>query len=373
MPNHALLSASSAHRWLSCPPSARLCAEKPDSSSEYAQQGTAAHELAAYKVLAAHGVQASDPTENLSWYDTEMENCTDAYRDFVMEQLADARQHCKDPVLLVEQRLDFSRWVPEGFGTGDAVIVADDVLQVIDLKYGLGILVSADHNPQMMCYALGALEVFDGIYDIETIRMSIFQPRRDNVSTFELKKGDLLQWAEDTLAPVAAQAFAGEGEFHAGDHCQFCAVKATCRKRAEYNLQMAQYDFEPPEELSDMEISLILPRIDELVAWAGDVKEHALKQALSGIQYPGFKVVAGRSVTKYTDEDAVATAVKDAGFDPFEHKVLGITAMKTLLGKKQFDSILGSLTYKPPGKPTLVPDTDKRPALNTANTDFMEE
>ena len=373
MPDHALLSASSSHRWLNCPPSAKLCAAHPDTTSPYAQQGTDAHSLAAYKVMKALGRKASDPTKELEYFDTEMDDCTDAYCAFVMEQLAEAKKHCADPVVLVEQRLDFSRWVPEGFGTGDACIVADDVLQVIDLKYGVGILVSAERNPQMMCYALGLLEAFDGIYDVSTIRMSIFQPRRDNVSTFEISKTGLLEWADTVLAPTAQLAFKGEGEFRAGDHCQFCSVKATCRKRTEYNLEMARYDFEVPSELTDDEIAAILPRIDELIAWGGDVKEYALQQAVAGTHYPGFKVVEGRSVTKYTDEEAAAAAVKAAGEDPYERKLLGITAMKALLGRKRFDEILGGLTFKPPGKPTLVPESDKRPAMTTAKNDFEED
>lgn len=373
MADHALLSASSSHRWLACPPSAKLCAAHPDRASPYAQQGTDAHSLAAYKVQKALGMAARDPTDDLQYFDSEMADCTDAYAAFVMETLAEAKKHCADPIVLVEQRLDFSRWVPEGFGTGDACIVADNVLHVIDLKYGVGILVDAEQNPQMMCYALGLLETFDGIYDVSAVRMSIFQPRRDNVTTFEISKADLLEWAETVLAPTAALAFKGEGEFHAGDYCQFCNAKASCRKRAEYNLEMARYDFEVPSELTDDEIAAILPRIDELIAWGGDVKEHALQQAIAGTHYPGFKVVAGRSVTKYTDDEAVADAVKAAGEDPYERKLLGITAMKALLGKKRFDDILGGLTYKPPGKPTLVPESDKRPALNTAKTDFEEE
>ena len=197
MAKHALLSASSSHRWLECPPSAKLCAAHPDRASLYAQQGTDAHELAAYKVQRALGMKARDPTEDLEYFDQEMADCTDAYCAFVMERLAEARKHCADPIVLVEQRLDFSKWVPEGFGTGDACIVADDVLHVIDLKYGVGIMVDATQNPQTMCYALGLLEAFDGIYDVSTVRMTIFQPRRENISTFEMSKADLLTWAEN--------------------------------------------------------------------------------------------------------------------------------------------------------------------------------
>lgn len=370
MPRHAYLSASASHRWLSCPPSAKLCAEIRDEASPYAQQGTDAHELCEFKVLRALGKNVKDPTKSLDFFDTEMDNCTDEYCSYVMEQYEKAKQTCKDPIVLVEQRLDFSKWVPDGFGTGDCLIVADKVLQIVDFKYGLGILVEAENNPQMMCYALGALDIYDGIYDIETVEMTIFQPRRENISTFSISKEDLLNWADTFLAPTAQLAYNGEGEFHAGDHCQFCKVKATCRKRAEHNMALATYDFEIPAMLEESEIAEILPKIDNLIAWTNDVKEHALQQALSGVSYKGFKVVEGKSNRKYTDEQAVASIVKNNGFDPYEKKVLGITAMTSLLGKKKFDELLGGMVAKPPGKPTLVPESDRRPALETAKEDF---
>lgn len=373
MPRHAYLSASASHRWLSCPPSAKLCAEIKDETSPYAQQGTDAHELCEYKVLRALGEEVKDPTENLDFFDMEMADATDEYCSFVMEQYEKARQHCKDPLILVEQRLDFSKWVPDGFGTGDCLIISDKILQIIDFKYGLGILVEAENNPQMMCYALGALDTYDGIYDVESVTMTIFQPRRNNISTFTISKEELLAWAENFLKPTAELAYNGEGEFHAGEHCQFCKVKATCRKRAEYNMELAAYDFEQPATLDDAEIAAILPRIDDLIAWAGDIKEYALQQAMSGTEYPGFKVVEGRSIRKYTDETTVASVVTNAGYDPYEKKILGITAMTSLLGKKKFEELLAGFITKPPGKPTLVPDTDKRPAMNTVKDDFIEE
>lgn len=373
MPKHALLSASASRRWLNCPPSAKLCAQAENKSSPYAQQGTDAHALCEHKVLCALGRDSPDPTENLDYYDQEMENCAEEYCSYVMEQLQEAKKYCNDPEVLVEQHLDFSKWVPDGFGTGDCLIVSDKVLHIIDFKYGLGILVDAYDNPQMMCYALGALDIYDGIYDIETVKMTIFQPRRENISSYSMDKMELLQWAETFLKPTAELAYKGEGDFKAGDHCQFCAVKATCRKRAEYNMELAAYDFEQPATLDDAEIASILPKIDDLVAWAGDIKEYALQQAMSGTEYPGFKVVEGRSIRKYTDENAVASAVTEAGYDPYEKKVLGITAMTSLLGKKKFEEILAGFITKPPGKPTLVPESDKRPALNTAKDDFSEE
>ena len=277
MAKHALLSASASKQWLNCPPSAKLCSEIEDRASPYAQQGTDAHELCEYKVQVALGNKATDPTENLEYFDAEMENCTDEYRNYVVEQLEEAKKFCNDPIVLVEQRLDFSKWVPQGFGTGDCLIVADDVLHIIDFKYGLGVIVNAEHNPQMMCYGLGALDIYDGIYDIKTVKMTIFQPRRDNVSTFTMSKDELLSWADTVLAPTAKLAFEGKGEFKAGDHCTFCKIKATCRKRAEYNLQLAQYDFEMPANLDETEIAAILPKVDDLVSWVNDIKEYALQ------------------------------------------------------------------------------------------------
>lgn len=377
MPKHAYLSASASHRWLACPPSAKLCANILDQASEYAQQGTDCHELCAYLVEKALGRDVIDPTENLTYYDAEMQNCAEEYRNYVLERIEASKEFCKDPQVMIEQRLDFSRWVENGFGTGDCVIVADEILQIIDYKHGLGILVSAgdnEHggNSQMMCYALGALEVFGDIYDINQIKMTIFQPRRDNISTYTISKEDLLKWADEVLAPTAQLAYVGKGEFNAGDHCTFCKVKATCRKRAEYNLELAKYDFKMPATLDDTEIAAILEKVDEMISWGNDIKDYALQQAQSGVHFEGWKIVEGRSNRKYTDEHAVADTVKDAGFDPYEKKLLGITAMSTLLGKKKFEELLGGLIYKPPGKPTLVPESDKRPAMNTAKDDFKE-
>lgn len=367
---HALLSASSAHRWLLCPPSAKECAKLPDVSSEYARQGTDAHTLCEYKVKKALGMKVKDPTENLTFYNEEMEESASEYAQFVMESLAAAKEHCKDSLVMVEQRLDFSRWVPGGFGTGDCVIVADDTLMVIDFKYGLGVLVEAEKNPQMMCYALGALSLFDGIYDIKEVNMTIFQPRRENVSTASMTKEELLHWAETILKPTAELAAQGKGEYKAGDHCRFCKLKATCRKRAEYNLELAKYDFAVPSTLEDEEIEIVLSKADELVNWAGEVKEYALQQALSGKSWKGWKLVEGRSNRRYVSEEAVAAKVEEAGYDPYEKKLLGITAMTKQLGKKKFDELLKGLIEKPQGKPVLVPESDKRPALHTAVDDF---
>ncbi len=276
-------------------------------------------------------------------------------------------------MVLIEQRVDFSKWVPDGFGTADAIIIADGVLSVIDYKHGQGVLVEADHNPQMMCYALGAYEMFAALYDIESVSMTIFQPRRSNVSTFEMSVADLLAWADTTLKPTADLAFAGEGAYAAGAWCGFCKAKVDCRARAEANLALAKYDFNLPPKLSDADIEAILPVLDDLARWAEDIKDYALARAMSGKAWSGFKVVEGRSNRRYTNPDAVAEVIAKAGFDPFEKKLLGITAMQKLIGKTRFEELLTDLIEKPQGKPTLVPDTDKRPALSTAKDDFKEE
>ncbi|WP_418968474.1 DUF2800 domain-containing protein [Alloscardovia omnicolens] len=269
--------------------------------------------------------------------------------------------------------MDFSKWVPGAFGTADCLIIADKTLTIIDYKHGQGVLVSAEHNPQMMCYALGAYEMFSALYDIDEVRMVIFQPRRENVSEFQMTVDALLEWADKTLAPAAKLAKAGKGDFKAGAHCIFCKAKVDCRARAEANLKLAQFDFKLPPTLSDADIEGILPMLDDLVRWADDIKEYALGRAMSGKTWSGFKLVEGRSNRKYTNPDAVAEVVKQAGFDPFEQKLLGITAMQKLLGKTRFNELLDTLIEKPAGKPTLVPEADKRPALSTAKHDFREE
>jgi len=369
---HALLSASSAHKWIACPPSALLSKKFEDASSSFAQEGTDAHTLAQYKLEKLLGLNTKDPTESLSFYDEEMNSHAEYYAAFVLEQLEKAKETCADPQILIEQKLDFSKYVPEGYGHVDCLIIADGTLTVIDYKYGLGIKVSAERNPQMFCYALGGLALFDGIYDIDNIHLIIYQPRRENISEYSISKSELIKWAEEVLAPTAQLAIKGDGEYKAGEHCQFCKAKATCRKRAEYNLELAKYDFEVPATLDNDEIAAILTKADELVSWANDVKEYALKEALNGTKFEGFKIVSGRSNRKYTDEAAVADVVIAAGKDPYEKKLLGITAMTALLGKKTFEDILGGLTFKPPGKPVLVTADDKRPEYNSAYEDFDE-
>jgi hypothetical protein len=369
---HAILSASSSYRWLHCPPSARLCESYDDKGSNYAAEGTDAHALCEFRLRQALGMEATDPTENLTWFNEEMNDCATGYAAYVLEQVEAAKLTCADPVVLIEQRVDFSRWVEGGFGTADALIIADGTLKICDYKHGLGVLVRAEENPQLMCYALGALELFDKIYDIETVSMTIYQPRRDNVSTYEISKDKLYRWADEVLKPTAELAFAGDGNFLCGEWCGFCKAKNDCRARAEANLALAQYEFKLPPLLTDEDIEDILSKVDELVSWASDIKEYALQQAISGKKWAGWKLVEGRSNRKYVNDAVVADVVEHAGFDPYERKVLGVTAMQKLLGKSRFDELLSPYIEKPQGKPTLVPESDKRPAMSTAAADFNE-
>ena len=288
---HALLSASSSERWIHCPPSARLSESYEDKGSDYAAEGTDAHSLCEFKLKTAFGMEANDPTEGLTYYDQEMDDSTTGYAAYVLEQVEAEKEVCSDPVVLIEQRVDFSRWVEQGFGTADCIIIADGTLQIIDFKYGLGVLVSAEENPQMMCYALGALELFDDIYDISTVRMTIYQPRRDNLSTYELSKEDLFRWAEDVLKPAADLAFAGDGNFLCGEWCGFCKAKNACRARAAANLELAKYEFKLPPLLTDEDGKpvLIRPRYQRIGPDIGGVGIRPLPR--QGQQHPGaFKI-----------------------------------------------------------------------------------
>ncbi len=370
---HAVLSASSANRWLHCPPSVRLSEGYMDKASVFAMEGTSAHELCEYKLRSALGMEAENPTENLDFYNTEMEECAEGYATYILELVEKAKETCSDPVVMVEQRVDFSRYVPEGFGTADCIIIADKILNIVDYKHGKGVEVSAENNPQMKLYALGALELFDCLYDISKVQMIIFQPRLSNVSVFVMNKADLLNWANDELTTKAELAFEGKGELCCGEWCKFCKAKANCKERAKINMEMAQYEFRKFSLLTDEEVVDILSKVDELTSWASDVKNFALEQAVRGKQWPGWKVVEGRSNRKYTDEGAVAQVVKNAGYNPYDEKIMGITNMTKMLGKEKFNELLGVFVERPQGKPTLVTEDDKRPEMNTAKEDFKEE
>ena len=377
---HALLSASGAKRWMACPPSARLEAELPESSSKFAQEGSLAHELAEVYLAKALGmIDKFEFNKRLKWiyedelYSLDMDDYVGVYVDEVIRRLNEARaNHSEDAEIFIEQRIDFSRWVPEGFGTGDAVIVAGGIIEVVDLKYGKGVPVDAEDNPQMRLYGLGAYEAYDALYDIQTVRTTIVQPRLDSISTEELSAEELLRWANEEVKPKADLAFKGEGDFCSGDHCKFCKLKATCRARAEANLALEKYSRRSGSELAPEEIGEILFRADELQKWAKDLQEYALIQAEKhGVRFPGWKLVAGRSNRSYTDKDAVA-AVLLAHFDEdtiYEKSLLGITALEKAIGKTKVKELLEDaeekLIIKPVGKPTLAPESDKRPELNS--------
>ena len=363
---HSLLSPSSSHRWIACPPSARLTENYQDASSSYAAEGTQAHSVAELKLRHKLGQTSVPPScDNI-----EMAEYTDDYVAFVTEQM----EGLTNPKLFVEQKVDCSRWVPACKGTCDALIVSEGVLQIIDLKTGRGVKIDAEGNGQLRIYALGALELFGFLYPINKVRMSIFQPRLSNCSTWEMSREDIEKWAVEALKPAAELAWYGNGNYKAGEHCRFCRAKAKCRERAKANMALAAYDFTDPALLENDEIATILGKIDGLVSWASDVKDFALLEALKGVRFAGWKLIKGRSNRKYTDETAVAEAVKCLGLDPYEHKVLGVTAMASLLGKKRFEETIGALIEKPQGKPALVPATDKRQEIyiTTAADDFAD-
>ena len=370
---HSDFGPSSSHRWIHCTASNPLCRDMPDQGSSFAEEGTQAHSLCEYLLKKELGIECEDPRPSLSFYTAEMEECCQGYRDYVMELYEEAKETCGDPVLLVEQRIEYSRFVPGGFGTADCIIIADRVLNVVDFKFGAGVEVDAKENSQMRIYAIGALEVFDALYDVERVKMTIYQPRKSNISVDEISRDELYEWAETVLKPAAEEGASGNGTFHAGEWCRFCKARHVCRERAKENLILASYDFADPPLLSDGEIVEILSKVDRLVGWANDVKEYALQEAVGGREWPGYKLVEGRSIRKYANEKEVAEAVESAGFDPYEKKLLNITDMTKLMGKKKFEEILGKLCIKPQGKPVLVRADDKRPPINSAKDDFKED
>lgn len=375
MSKHAFLSPSGSHRWLNCTPSAMLESEFPDGSSSAADEGTAAHAFCEHKLKKALRRRSKRPVSD---YDSdEMQEYTDSYVDYVLEQLEVAKQACKDPMVLIEQKVDFSEYVPDGYGTADCIIVSDDTMQIIDFKYGLGVLVDAEQNTQLMCYSIGALNLFDSLYDIKEVTMHIFQPRRENVQSWTIPADELKAWAENELKPKAQMALNGEGEYHPGEWCQFCKAAVRCRARAEEKLRLAQQEFKMPPLLTDSEIEEVLTILPDLTKWADGILAYATDAAVNhGKEWNGFKVVEGRTVRKYKDEELVAQAAKDHGYtDIYRQSLITMTEMQKLMGKKQFDQILGDLIVKPQGKPTLVPITDKRPAMNVtnANNEFKQE
>lgn len=370
---HSIYSASGAHRWMNCPPSAQLEQQFPNETSTFAEEGTAAHDLAEHKLKKALKMRSKKPTS--PYQSDEMDEMTDLYVEYCMDLIEKSKVACSDLQILIEQKLDFSDYVPEGFGTGDLVVVGNTTLHVVDLKYGRGVIVSAEKNPQMMLYALGALSLFDMLYDIEKVSMAIVQPRVDNFSTWEITVKELLKWAEEELKPKALLASTGGGEFCAGDHCRFCRAKNQCRARAVKNLELLKYEFQDPALLTDEEIAEIIGLADELAKWAGDIYTYATALAINeGREWDGFKLVEGRTRRKYTDETAVAETAKEAGFtDIFKQSLITITEMEKLMGKKKFNELLGRLVEKPKGKLTLVSEADKRQAVDPLHVEFQAE
>lgn len=382
---HALLSASGAKRWICCPPSARLEQDFEESTSSFAEEGTIAHELAELKLRKYNKeITTKQYAAKVKKLKTladkkeieighEMEDATDFYLDTVVEHFLAVKAETGTATLLIEQRLDFSTLVPEGFGTGDAVIIGDGVIEVLDLKYGKGVAVDATDNPQARLYAYGAYTQYSLIYDITAVRSTIIQPRLDSVSTEELTVDELLQWCEQEVRPKALLAWNGEGDYSSGEHCKFCRAKSVCRKRAEEALEALKYDFAVSPILTDEEIPTILPLLDKLTAWAKDVQEYAFQRALDGYKFDGYKLVEGRSNRKYSDEAVVTSVLLNSGLqieDIFTKKLKGISDLEKTLGKARFTELLGEYVVKPQGKPTLVPETDKREEINSVYADF---
>lgn len=380
---HASLGASKASQWLACTPSIRLGEQYEETTSVFAKEGTFMHELSelylSYELKQMTKAQLNKKLKQMKqneFYNPEIEQAVQIYVDVVTEKMNEARATSKDPLILIEERVDFSPWVPEGFGTGDVILISGDRLEIVDLKGGKGVKVSAVENPQMRLYALGAINNFGVLYDIESVLMTIVQPRLDNISTDEMQVEELLEWAENEVKPKAELAFKGEGDFVAGEHCRFCRVKATCRARAEENLKLACMDFQKPPLLTDDEIVEVLTTVDQLMSWAKDVQEFALTKAMNeNKQWPGMKLVEGRGSRKYSDENAVVEALSAAGYDGdviYKKTINTITTLEKELGKKTFQELLGSLVTKAPGKVKLVPEEDKRQEIKSSpEVDFQ--
>lgn len=378
MAQHAILSASGAYRWLKCTPSARLERQFKDEQSPYAAEGTRAH--AAAEQMLTKELFTDKKVAEPKFDDKEMELAVQRYVDICMEKAIAAKKRTPDADIQVEARVDFSRWVPEGFGTGDMVIVADDTLEIVDLKYGKGVPVSAEGNPQMRLYALGAYEANSLLYDIKTIRMTIVQPRLDSVNSDEMSVEDLIAWG-DSIKDTAKLAYDGEGECQAGDHCGFCKARHLCRALSNVCLdEFYKHGGKKTSLLLDTEVAEVLDMADMIIKWAKDVQNYAFDQAVNeGKNWPGYKLVEGRSSRKITNAEEAAKALLDADFtaeDIYKPQELrGITDLTKLVGKKKLIDTIGEFIEKPPGKPTLVPLSDKRAPLelDPVNVDDFDD
>ena len=377
---HALLSPSAAHRWMNCTAAPLLERDVEDKGSTFAEEGTLAHAYCAKKLKEFLGLAVDEEKAEIAQLDEqyhsgEMDEYTDTYKTIVLEKFNAARAKTKDAQLLVEVKLDFSHYVPDAFGTSDAIIIADGVMEVIDFKYGKGVKVSAVENPQMMIYALGAWDLFNFEYDIRKVRMTIVQPRIDNLSEFELDAADLINWAVDELQPKANEAYAG-GKQKPGNWCQFCKVKASCKALSSMCIEAQQANPDPRKISKEVMESTILPLLSTFKTWLTGVEEYSLEQALNGVQYQGFKIVEGRSIRKITDPTAVMELLSKEGFAKESYikptELRSITDLEELIGKKRFGIICAEYINKPQGQPTLVPESDKRPAFNQAADDFKD-
>lgn len=380
---HALLGPSSSHRWLHCTPSARLEESIVDHGSEFAQEGSCAHALCEKKLWTLLGAEKNAEiaeremvaNDKARWYNTEMETCAEEYVSIVWNKYQEALKTTSDAKLFVERKLSFEKWVPESFGTADAVIIADGLMEVIDFKYGRGVEVSAVDNTQMMIYALGAIDEYECAYNIERVRMTIIQPRLSNTSEHEMTSDELLSWADKVLAPAAVKAWKGEGEQNPGEWCRFCKIKAKCAKLANNAIHIYTSN-ENKEEIDDADFPKILSLIPAIKMWCSAVEDYATAKAISGHEFPGYKLVEGRSIRKITDPTALADILTDNNYTdiykPAELKTIG--ELEKLVGKKKFYTLSEGLIEKPKGKPTLVPNSDKREPMNvnTAADDFRD-
>lgn len=382
---HALLSASASHRWLNCTPSAKLeesFGEK--AASTYADEGTLAHELAELFIRRDILENISDEEFDITLegimsnklYSEEMPDYVDVFVDYCQAQYREAQQtrfyDCRS-----ESKVSLQEYVPEGFGTIDCTVVSEETLEIIDLKYGKGVPVYAEWNTQLMLYALGMLTEVSMLYNINKVRCTIIQPRINNISSWEISVDELAGWAENELIPKAKQAYIGEGELKAGDWCRWCAVKNKCRKLYEQQIEIAKYEFKTPALLKDDEIADILKRMPYFIEWVNSVSEYAKDKAVNhGKIWPGFKLVAGRSLRRWRDEEAAAAKIAEIAPELSEDEIYttklnGITDIEKKMGKRKF-ALLGDVVIKPAGTPALVPLSDKRPALGTedAKNDF---
>lgn len=359
---HAILSASSSFRWLHCTPSARLEAAEPETTSEYAEEGTKAHAVAEKRLkhFLFTGELYKKPFEDV---DAEMWDATGRYVDTCIERINEARAASPDARTGIEVQLKFDKWVPKGFGTGDCVLVSDKYIEVVDLKYGKGVPVSAEGNTQMRLYALGALAEYGLFYAAQKVRMTIVQPRLDSISTGEMTTDDLLAWG-DTIQPVALKAWRGEGVKEAGEWCRFCKVKNTCRALHDKMLEGVRTDFDAAD-LSPEEIADVLRKAKDVKRWLDGLEEYAMKEALAGRILPHMKLVEGRSTRHIRDETAAAKVLQSHGFQDVwkPQQLQTITALEKLVGKGKLKYLLGDLIEKPKGKPTLVDENDKRPPI----------